>query len=169
MACRSGYISALHGRLHTGWLRSSFSSCSQSTGHLVAGRWDADERNEILELGLVDEFWQTDISAAAFRDHYASIGPCETSSDAQTYTLTCERPASSSLWDRVYPALHAQQMTAPVSRASLVLRRTDLHAMRMALTVRVAPIVSRSQGSSAPPRASAPCSKGSPSSNTPGR
>ncbi len=107
-------------------------------GHLVAGRWLIDDRDEGIELGLFDDIWATDLSASAFRQRYMSIGPCTRASDAAAYTLTCERPVATGWFEWTIPAVHAQVTPATVpSRATLVLRRADLHAVRLSLTVSV--------------------------------
>jgi hypothetical protein len=127
-----------------------------STGHLVAGLWNRDGSKRVLELGLADEIWQAPLSAAAFRDRYGSLGRCRTASNAATYTLTCERASASSRWlERVYPALHAQEPGSPppavqrggmergthvVTRAALVLRRSDLHTTQLAVALRIADV-----------------------------
>ena len=106
------------------------------TGHLVAGRWLHDGRDEGIELGVFDDIWATDLSADAFRQRYMSIGPCTRSDDATTHTVVCERPAGTSWLASAVPTVHAAAPAAMVpSRATLVLRRADLHAVRMTLAV----------------------------------
>jgi RNA polymerase sigma factor (sigma-70 family) len=108
------------------------------TGHLVGGQWRIAGRSEVLELGLLDDVWQADLSAASFRERYMVIGPCDTTADPATYTISCSRPAATGLLQLVHPAVYAQSTagTSP-SRAQLTLRRPDLHAARLVLSVRL--------------------------------
>jgi DNA-directed RNA polymerase specialized sigma24 family protein len=103
------------------------------TGHLVAGHWHT---GEVIELGVLDDVWQMDLSATAFRARYTAIGPCTTAADPASYSVTCERPSTRGLLDLMLPTVHAQATTQP-SRAMLVLRRPDLHAIRVELAVLV--------------------------------
>lgn len=104
------------------------------TGHLVAGRWQADGRETAIELGVFDDIWTADLSAGAFRERYLSLGRCERRAEPETYTLSCERPFDASWLDAVLTPVHAQAAAVPV-RAALVLRRPDLHAIRLTVTV----------------------------------
>jgi DNA-directed RNA polymerase specialized sigma24 family protein len=103
------------------------------TGHLVAGHWHT---GEVIELGVLDDIWRMNLSATAFHERYTAIGPCTTAANPATYSVTCERQATRGLLNLMLPALHAQATTQP-SRATLVLRRPDLHALRLELAVLV--------------------------------
>jgi len=106
------------------------------TGHLVAGRWLVEGRDDGIELGLFDEIWTMDLSADAFRRRYLSVGPCTRTTGETTYTLVCEQPVRTGWFESVVPTAHAQARPATVpSRAELVLRRADLHAVRLSLKV----------------------------------
>jgi hypothetical protein len=102
-------------------------------GHLVAGQWPT---GQVIELGRLDDVWQAELSADTFRRRYASLGSCASAVDSATYIITCEPPSTRSLLDRLIPEAHAQAATI-AKRASLRLRRTDLHAIRFDLTAEV--------------------------------
>lgn len=105
------------------------------TGHLVAGQWTTGGHTEVMTLGVVDDVWQAELSAIVFRDRYALVGPCTTTDVPDTYTVTCERPATRSLLDAFYPALHAQLEASRPARARLTLRKPDFRVLRLALTL----------------------------------
>lgn len=106
-------------------------------GRLVAGQWSSARGTDVMTLGVADDVWRTELSAAVFRDQYALAGPCATTAVPDMYTVTCVRPTARSLLDAVYPALHAQVEAGRPSRAVLTLRRPDLRVLRLALTVPV--------------------------------
>lgn len=108
------------------------------TGRLVAGEWtDAARRTTTLDLAAWDDLWRADLSAAFFRDRYMAIGPCTVTDTPAIVTVACERAPASGLLQRIYPTAFAQPTALPASRAELALRRSDLHAVRLAVTLRI--------------------------------
>jgi RNA polymerase sigma factor (sigma-70 family) len=105
--------------------------------HMIAGRWIGDGRDQSVALGVLDDVWSADLSAATFRNRHLQLGQCTTEADAERYTLACGPLAATSLFQALAPAVHAQTMPGPttVLRAELSLRRSDLHAVRLVLTV----------------------------------
>lgn len=139
----SGSGTALFSHRVESWSRADTSARAirvfDAADHMIAGRWIVDGRDRSVVLGLLDDVWTAELSAATFRDRYLSLGSCLTAEDARFVTLTCEQSTDRSLWQALAPEVHAQTtaVATPVSRASLVLRRADLHAVRLVLTVRL--------------------------------
>ncbi len=107
------------------------------TGALVAGQWtDSASASTTRPLGVLDDVWKDGLSVAAFRDRYLPSSSCATSMDPQFYAITCDRIERTGGLRDLFPLLHAQSVSAP-SRAELVLRRPDMHALKLVLTLRI--------------------------------
>jgi RNA polymerase sigma factor (sigma-70 family) len=107
-------------------------------GHLVAGRWtDPMQRMTSLDLGLLDDLWTADLSAATFRERYMAASRCRADRGRIDRTITCDRPATTSWLQAIEPRVLADDSVSQPSRAVLVLRGADLHAVRFVLTMRL--------------------------------
>ena len=105
-----------------------------ASGQVVAGQWtDASARITTVGLGAWDEAWQDGLSPRRFRDRYASRA-CATTADADSLTITCPaQPGVTGLLDLLTAALHAQSRPLDPTRSTLVVRRRDSRAVRLAL------------------------------------
>ncbi len=105
-----------------------------ASGDVVAGQWtDASARITTVGLGAWDEAWQDGLSPMRFRDRYASRA-CATTADADSLTITCPaQPGVTGLLDLLTAALHAQSRPLDPTRSTLVVRRRDSRAVRLAL------------------------------------
>jgi RNA polymerase sigma factor (sigma-70 family) len=107
-------------------------------GDLVAARWTGADRQETrLESSGLADVWTMDVSASAFRDRFMVIAECSTSTEPAVYVVTCARPARNALLESLVPVAFAQVVSTEPWRAALTLRRSDLHAVRLALEMRL--------------------------------
>jgi hypothetical protein len=107
-------------------------------GHVVAGHWtDATGGMTEVTLGLFDDAWQSALSVRAFRvRNLRADTSCETAADAIDFTITCQEVTRVGFLAGLYPSLLAAEPVFPV-RAALTLRRADLHATRLTITLRL--------------------------------
>jgi DNA-directed RNA polymerase specialized sigma24 family protein len=108
-----------------------------STGHLIAGHWTTAGATRSVPLGMFDDVWLAGLSAGAFRDRYAAIGPCTASVASLTYVVTCARESRTGVLRGLYPTLHAQNPAVNIVRAALVIGRPDLRARSVTITASV--------------------------------
>jgi hypothetical protein len=109
---------------------------SDSAGHTIAGHIrDATGREHDVTLGVFDDVWRAGLSARVFRERYVRPDAvCRATSSAAEMSVRCEVPARSSLLDVLHPPVLAAEPVRP-SVAELTLRRPDLRATRLLLTI----------------------------------